>query len=38
MNDIDDLAVWRGCVVGTCISMCLWIAIFAALGTYLEWW
>ena len=26
----DDLAVWRGLVVGGCISLALWIVFFAA--------
>lgn len=37
MRDIDELAIWRGCVVSACISACLWIAIIAAVGVWLEW-
>jgi len=32
----DDLAFWRGLVVGGCISACIWIAAIGGIWTFAQ--
>jgi hypothetical protein len=32
----DDLAFWRGLVIGGCISACIWIAAFGGIWAWAK--
>lgn len=32
MNDLEQRAYYRGCIVALCVSGCLWLVMLALLG------